>query len=63
MLKQEYNHLVQRLSFSLSPSGVIAAHRITASSPDTDLPTVSGLRVRIFRFFFFIIVVVFLHVN
>lgn len=26
--------------------GVIAAHRITASSPDTDLPTVSGLRVR-----------------
>lgn len=30
----------------LSPSGVIAAHRITASSPDTDLPTVSGLRVR-----------------
>lgn len=27
-------------------SGVIATHRITASSPDTDLPTVSGLRVR-----------------
>lgn len=26
-------------------SGVIAANRITASSPDTDLPTVSGLRV------------------
>lgn len=33
--------------FLLSPSaGVIATHRITASSPDTDLPTVSGLRVR-----------------
>ncbi|XP_077384062.1 pyrroline-5-carboxylate reductase 1, mitochondrial-like isoform X1 [Festucalex cinctus] len=25
-------------------AGVIAAHRITASSPDTDLPTVQGLR-------------------
>lgn len=32
---------------SSSPSGVIAAHRITASSPDTDLPTVTGLRVRL----------------
>lgn len=29
-------------------SGVIAAHRITASSPDTDLPTVAGLRVSVF---------------
>lgn len=29
-------------------SGVIAAHRITASSPDTDLPTVTGLRVSVF---------------
>lgn len=27
------------------PTGVISAHRITASSPDTDLPTVAGLRV------------------
>lgn len=26
-------------------SGVIATHRITASSPDTDLPTVIGLKV------------------
>lgn len=35
------------LYFLLSPSpGVIATHRITASSPDTDLPTVSSLRVR-----------------
>lgn len=25
--------------------GVIATHKITASSPDTDLPTVQGLRV------------------
>lgn len=33
--------------------GVIATHRITASSPDTDLPTVQGLRVNrglVFRF-------------
>lgn len=47
MFKQRCNQLVQHLNFPLSPSGVIAAHRITASSPDTDLPTVSGLRVRI----------------
>lgn len=26
-------------------AGILAAHKITASSPDTDLPTVSGLRV------------------
>lgn len=33
--------------FLLCPfPGVIATHRITASSPDTDLPTVAGLRVR-----------------
>lgn len=26
-------------------SGILAAHKITASAPDTDLPTVAGLRV------------------
>lgn len=31
---------------SFPPQGVIAAQKITASSPDTDLPTVMGLRVR-----------------
>lgn len=38
-----YPHL---LPFFLPPQGVIAAQKITASSPDTDLPTVMGLRVR-----------------
>uniref|UniRef100_A0A670IAV1 pyrroline-5-carboxylate reductase n=1 Tax=Podarcis muralis TaxID=64176 RepID=A0A670IAV1_PODMU len=37
-----------QLAFSLArgftAAGVLAAHKITASSPDTDLPTVSGLR-------------------
>ena len=28
--------------------GVLATHKITASSPDTDLPTVHGLRVNIY---------------
>lgn len=26
-------------------SGILAAHKITASAPDTDLPTVAGMRV------------------
>ncbi|XP_075025325.1 pyrroline-5-carboxylate reductase 1, mitochondrial isoform X2 [Calonectris borealis] len=37
-----------QLAFALArgftAAGVLAAHKITASSPDTDLPTVSGLR-------------------
>ncbi|KAF7247161.1 Pyrroline-5-carboxylate reductase 2 [Varanus komodoensis] len=37
-----------QLAFSLArgftAAGILAAHKITASSPDTDLPTVSGLR-------------------
>ncbi|XP_067164454.1 pyrroline-5-carboxylate reductase 1, mitochondrial isoform X2 [Apteryx mantelli] len=37
-----------QLAFALArgftAAGILAAHKITASSPDTDLPTVSGLR-------------------
>uniref|UniRef100_A0A8D0GHE0 pyrroline-5-carboxylate reductase n=1 Tax=Sphenodon punctatus TaxID=8508 RepID=A0A8D0GHE0_SPHPU len=37
-----------QLAFSLArgftAAGILAAHKITASSPDTDLPTVAGLR-------------------
>ncbi|KAH0629417.1 hypothetical protein JD844_011478 [Phrynosoma platyrhinos] len=37
-----------QLAFSLArgftAAGILAAHKITASAPDTDLPTVSGLR-------------------
>ncbi|CAG06026.1 unnamed protein product, partial [Tetraodon nigroviridis] len=36
--------LAHALVKGFTAAGVIAAHRITASSPDTDLPTVSGLR-------------------
>ncbi|KAF3846313.1 hypothetical protein F7725_003391 [Dissostichus mawsoni] len=36
--------LTHALVRGFSAAGVIATHRITASSPDTDLPTVQGLR-------------------
>eukprot|EP00063_Salmo_salar_P074889 XP_014049724.1 PREDICTED: pyrroline-5-carboxylate reductase 1, mitochondrial-like [Salmo salar] len=36
--------LTHALVKGFSAAGVIATQRITASSPDTDLPTVSGLR-------------------
>uniref|UniRef100_A0A665UXP8 Pyrroline-5-carboxylate reductase n=2 Tax=Echeneis naucrates TaxID=173247 RepID=A0A665UXP8_ECHNA len=36
--------LAHALVKGFTAAGVIATHRITASSPDTDLPTVSGLR-------------------
>ncbi|XP_015239842.1 pyrroline-5-carboxylate reductase 1b [Cyprinodon tularosa] len=36
--------LAHALVKGFTAAGVIAAHRITASSPDTDLPTVTGLR-------------------
>ncbi|KAF7703263.1 hypothetical protein HF521_022270 [Silurus meridionalis] len=36
--------LTQALVKGFTAAGVIAAHRVTASSPDTDLPTVTGLR-------------------
>ncbi|XP_076122053.1 pyrroline-5-carboxylate reductase 1a [Alosa pseudoharengus] len=36
--------LAQALVKGFTAAGVIAAHRITASSPDTDLPTVASLR-------------------
>ncbi|XP_041672904.1 pyrroline-5-carboxylate reductase 1a [Cheilinus undulatus] len=36
--------LAHALVRGFTSAGVIAAHRITASSPDTDLPTVQGLR-------------------
>ncbi|KTG07100.1 hypothetical protein cypCar_00041416, partial [Cyprinus carpio] len=36
--------LAHALVKGFTAAGVIAANRITASSPDTDLPTVSGLR-------------------
>lgn len=37
----------EMISGYFSPlQGVIATHKITASSPDTDLPTVQQLRVR-----------------
>lgn len=49
VLNSKENPIFVLLSCSLppppSPPGVIAAHRITASAPDTDLPTVSSLRV------------------
>lgn len=38
--------LAHALVKGFTAAGVIATHRITASSPDTDLPTVLGLRVR-----------------
>ncbi|MEE6528451.1 hypothetical protein FKM82_030760 [Ascaphus truei] len=38
--------LTYALVRGFTAAGVLAAHKITASSPDTDLPTVSGLRVR-----------------
>lgn len=43
-----FPHLFYFTSSFLSSlsAGVIATHRITASSPDMDLPTVAGLRVR-----------------
>ncbi|KAK4811968.1 hypothetical protein QYF61_022964 [Mycteria americana] len=37
--------LALALARGFTAAGVLAAHKITASSPDTDLPTVSGLRV------------------
>uniref|UniRef100_A0A8C1NNT7 Pyrroline-5-carboxylate reductase catalytic N-terminal domain-containing protein n=1 Tax=Cyprinus carpio TaxID=7962 RepID=A0A8C1NNT7_CYPCA len=37
--------LAHALVKGFTAAGVITANRITASSPDTDLPTVSGLRV------------------
>ncbi|KAM9296089.1 pyrroline-5-carboxylate reductase 1, mitochondrial [Gastrophryne carolinensis] len=36
--------LTYALVRGFTAAGVLAAHKITASSPDTDLPTVSGLR-------------------
>ncbi|XP_076879664.1 pyrroline-5-carboxylate reductase 1b isoform X2 [Brachyhypopomus gauderio] len=36
--------LAHALVKGFTAAGVIAAHRVTASSPDTDLPTVTGLR-------------------
>lgn len=41
-----WSHLCSYFPFPSPSPGVIAAQRITASSPDTDLPTVTGLRVR-----------------
>uniref|UniRef100_A0A4W5KL83 Pyrroline-5-carboxylate reductase catalytic N-terminal domain-containing protein n=1 Tax=Hucho hucho TaxID=62062 RepID=A0A4W5KL83_9TELE len=38
--------LAHALVKGFTAAGVIATQRIIASSPDTDLPTVSGLRVR-----------------
>uniref|UniRef100_A0A8C4SPJ6 pyrroline-5-carboxylate reductase n=1 Tax=Erpetoichthys calabaricus TaxID=27687 RepID=A0A8C4SPJ6_ERPCA len=36
--------LAHALARGFTAAGVLAAHKITASSPDTDLPTVTGLR-------------------
>ncbi|CDQ96263.1 unnamed protein product [Oncorhynchus mykiss] len=38
--------LAHALVKGFTSAGVIATQRIIASSPDTDLPTVAGLRVR-----------------
>ncbi|XP_003642375.3 pyrroline-5-carboxylate reductase 2 [Gallus gallus] len=40
----EAGQLALALARGFTAAGVLAAHKITASSPDTELPTVRGLR-------------------